>query len=78
MCTLGAGVVPNRRDDVRKIWRHMRQAGPYLEEAIKQIIENEKLTEGVTGQQAAFFSNFDETDWRRLCDFSPSQLGKTI
>ena len=56
----------------------MRQAGPYLEEAIKQIIENEKLTEGVTGQQAAFFSNFDETDWRRLCDFSPSQLSKTI
>ena len=49
MCTIGAGVNPDVREDVRAIWKMLRHAVPRLDEACAQLRTIETLTALATG-----------------------------
>ncbi len=78
MATVGAGIVTERRGDVREIWRLLVQSRPHLDMAINAIVEVEKKTMEITGQQGGMFSAYDRTEWKKACNFVPSQFSKTL
>ena len=79
MVTIGVGIVPDRRDDVRKIWQILAESKPYLDDAIDEILKMEADAAVILGgSDTAIFSNLDVTDWKNKCEFMPSQLMKEL
>lgn len=79
MVTIGIGIVPERRDDVRKVWLMLTQSKPYLDDAIDEILKMEAGTAAILGSMyTTFFSNLDVTEWKNKCEFIPSQLMKEL
>ena len=72
MCTLGAGIAPNRRDDVRSIWMMLSGSLRDAPEAIANIRAVEQQTSDMTGSGQMFALSDDE--WLELCRYIPSQL----
>jgi len=79
MVTIGVGIVPERRDEVRKVWQMLTQSKPYLDDAIDEILKMEADTAAILGSMhTAFFSHLDVTEWKTKCEFIPSQLMKEL
>jgi len=75
MATIGAGILPNRRDDAREVWSLLHGSRAFLDDAIASIQATEKQTEEMSGQPSAGFSTvYTNSEWKELCEFVPSQL----
>jgi hypothetical protein len=79
MCTVGAGIVPDRRDEVRLIWSYLSKSFDYLKQAINQILEIEDQTIQMTGGvNSEMFSLIDRDEWIKLCQFVPGSFVKEL
>ncbi len=76
MSTIGSGIATERRDDVRDIWKFLAQSKPFINEAMDQIVDNERTTLKMTGQtdEDGVFVNYDRDEWESACEFVPSQF----
>jgi hypothetical protein len=75
MATIGAGIVPDRRDDVRAIWTHLTGSYDHVGEAIIHLQNVEQRTSEMAGAPAeGMFAQIDPNDWREICRFVPSAL----
>ena len=73
MCTVGAGIVPDRRDEVRQIWAMLSQGVSVAPEAMRRLEEIAKLTENATGAKASgMFEELAPDQWLAAADFVPS------
>ncbi len=72
MCTLGAGICPNRREDVREIWSHLAGSSDHLPVAIHNIKDVERKTGEMTGAGPIFSLSYSE--WFGLCEYVPSMF----
>lgn len=73
MCTLGAGICPNRREDVREIWSHLTGSLDDIAVAINKIKEVERRTLEMTGAVESMFTP-SYSEWFGLCDYVPSMF----
>jgi hypothetical protein len=74
MCTLGSGIVPDRHDDVRKIWMMLSEGLPLVPEAIRRLQEIAESMATFTGASNPT-DMFDEQTIPKLlaaADFVPS------
>lgn len=69
MVTVAAGIAPARADETRLIWKLLRESQSHLEEAFDDIVENEKLTMGLVGQDNGTFTSLDRQEWRETCGY---------
>ena len=75
MCTIGAGIVAARRDDVRDIWSYLSGAFDHVEEAISHLRDVERRTGEMTGSADAMgFALIETNQWIELCRFIPSEF----
>lgn len=72
MCTLGAGICPNRREDVREIWSYLTASLDHFAVAITNIREVERRTGEMTGAGPIF--NVTYSEWFGLCEYVPSMF----
>ncbi len=77
MCTIGVGIVPERRAEVRKIWRYLIDSFPQLNEAILSLREQEDKVCKMTGTDERIFPA-DTNLWLDMCRFVPSSLVKEL
>jgi hypothetical protein len=71
LSTVGAGIAPDRRDDVRQIWHFLSGSFPYLAEAIVMLREVEHKTASYTETSTEMFP-IESKDWIQACQFTPS------
>jgi hypothetical protein len=76
MCTLGSGISPDKRDDVREIWKMLLDAKEAIPEAIKILRDVEKQTSEMTGQDVNIFHNMGEEAWVQSCNYIPEYFSK--
>ena len=76
MATVGAGIVADRRDDVREIWKLLIQSKPLLDKAMNAIVATEQEIIASLGQEGEMFSNCTREEWKVACDFLPSEFSK--
>jgi hypothetical protein len=68
MCTLGAGIVPKCRDDVRLIWSYLVGSMSSLPVAIQELRSIERRTTEMTGQASTeMFGNITTEQWMEFC-----------
>lgn len=73
MCTVGAGIVPNKKEEVDYIWCVMAGSQDCLEQAISSIREVEAQTASLSGvPRDDMFGRISNDEWLRLCNFMPS------
>ena len=80
MSTVGSGIITDRRDDVREIWKILNSSKSELVNAMDEIVETEKLSLEMTGQTEAsgVFANLDRTLWLDFCEYTPAQFQKEL
>jgi len=78
MATVGSGIVPDRRDDVREIWNLLAEAKPFLDKAFDELIATEKKTMAITGNTQSSIINNDRVEWKDACNFVPAQFSKSL
>ncbi len=78
MCTLGAGISPDKRDDVREIWEMIYSARKTLPESLKQLRDIEKQTGEMTSQITDMFNGMNDQEWIDACDYLPSYFVKSF
>lgn len=79
MCTVGAGIVTERRDDVREIWNMLVDSLANVETAIVELREFEQKTAMMTGiPSEGMFQDIDTDEWVEECRFFPSQFSKSL
>jgi len=77
MCTLGSGIVPDKRDDVREIWKFLTSSRSHLEHAIDHLSEVEEKTREMTGAYSfGMFEGKDTTEWIESCNYIPASFKK--
>ena len=75
MCTIGAGITPDRRDDVRAIWSYLAGAIPTAMEGVRALLAVEQKTAAMTFMPASsMFQGVDEREWTESCKFVPSSF----
>jgi hypothetical protein len=75
MCTLGAGIVPARRDDVRLIWRYLVGSISSLPVAIQELRLIESRTAEMTRMpDAKMFGDIKPEQWMEFCRYVPSSF----
>lgn len=73
MCTVGSGIVPDRRDEVRQIWTMLSEGLPFVREAMRRLQEVAKRTEDATGTKASqMFEALSPEQWIAAADFVPT------
>ncbi len=72
--TLGAGIVPQRRDDVTRIWSLLANSKESLGEAIQRLHDLEQRTASETGISEEIFSDVDFNELIQACDYVPASL----
>lgn len=79
MCTVGAGINPDRRDAVREIWQFLSESREHLGNAIAGLREVEQLTANMTGMPpGGMFSSVNTEEWLEACRFVPSSFVKDL
>ena len=79
MSNLGAGIVTDRRDDVRAIWAYLAESFIHIEEAILHLRRVEEKTAAMTGMHdLAIFAMIDTKKWINLCRFVPLAFVKEL
>lgn len=72
MCILGTGIVPDRQDDVHKIWSLLAASSAMLTEAISKLKKIEEMTNEATGMPTGgMFGNVSDEHWIEACQFVP-------
>lgn len=74
MCTLGAGICPDRRDDVRVVWRLLADARSHLAEGAAHLKKVERMTSDATGESASMMDVPAWAELQQLCAFVPSSF----
>lgn len=74
MATVASGIVTERRDEVRSIWKLLHTSKPHLGEAFENIVDTEKQIMSFTGQDDWLFTSLDRQQWRDMCSYVPSQF----
>lgn len=75
MCTLGAGIAPNRCEDVRSIWSYLVGSMSSLPVAIRELRSIERRTAEMTGMpDAEMFGNITPEQWMEFCCYVPSSF----
>jgi hypothetical protein len=73
MCTLGAGIAPNRCEDVRLIWSYLMGSMGNLPVAIRELRSIERRTAEMTGMpDAEMFDDITPEQWMEFCRYVPS------
>ena len=73
MCTLGAGIAPNRCEDVRLIWSYLMGSMGNLPVAIRELRSIERRTAEITGTpDAEMFDDITPEQWMEFCHYVPS------
>lgn len=73
MCTVGAGIVPEKQHEVGYIWCVLAGSQDCLEQAISSIRSVETRTAHLTGAaRDGMFGRISNDEWLRLCNFVPS------
>jgi hypothetical protein len=75
MATIGVGVCPERRDDVRLIWSYLNGSRDQLPDAISSLRKIEEKTAVMTGSSADMF-NLRNEEWLDICNFLPEAFVK--
>ena len=83
MCTLGAGVAPNRRDEVRQIWELLQSSIGAVPEAVESLLKDDELMQQRSMQLTG---HTNQTMWDDLsidqialaCRFVPSIFTKRL
>lgn len=70
MCTVGGGILPERRADITTIWNLFQESLPQIEEAINQLITESKANIAIFGEEG-YYDKIDPAAWRSWCDFVP-------
>jgi hypothetical protein len=79
MCTLGAGIVPKCRDDVRLIWSYLVGSMSSLPVAIQELRSIERRTTEMTGQASTeMFGNITTEQWMEFCRYVPSSFANSL
>ena len=79
MCTIGAGLTTDRRDDVRDIWKYLSGSREHIKQAIMGIKEFEVKTAEATGVPSeGMFANRPIEEWVVACEFVPSIFVKEL
>jgi len=78
MVTVGAGIVVDRRDDVRDIWRMLSRSKASLDIVMDEIVAVEQKSSEMTGEQCMTFSSISRENWKTSCDFMPTQFSKDL
>ena len=74
MCTLGAGIIPDSREDVALIWSYLASSFSHVEQAIRNLRHIEKRTREATGTAGAMLPPIPDEEWKVLCTYVPSAL----
>ncbi|TIO29001.1 hypothetical protein [Mesorhizobium sp.] len=72
MCTVGAGVQPQMRDEARAIWNHLSSSSSSLPAAINRMLQIEARVAEMSGTADAMFSDIATDEWIEACAFVPS------
>lgn len=77
LSTLGAGIAPERRDDVQQIWNILQESQPHLRSAIDHLRNVEMQTELLAGSESeGMFDVIDDDEWIKSCSYVPSVFVK--
>ena len=74
MCTLGAGIIPDSREDVVLIWSYLASSFSHVEQAIRNLRCIEKRTREATGAACAMLPPIPDEEWKEFCTYVPSAL----
>jgi hypothetical protein len=72
MCTVGAGIVPERRDEVRAIWEMLVGSKQHLLAAFAHLREVEEKSSRLTGAESDTFGLIEDAAWLQACQFVPT------
>ena len=73
MCTVGAGIVPDKKHEVDYIWCVMAGSQDCLEQAISSMRKVESQASSLSGvPHDGMFGRISNDEWLRLCNFMPS------
>ncbi|WP_147276021.1 hypothetical protein [Pelagibacterium lacus] len=73
MVTVGVGISPDMRADVRAIWGHLEGASPVLPVAFAALRAFADANEEVTGIRGkALFNSLDDGLWAEACRYIPA------
>lgn len=72
MCTIGASICPERRDDVQKIWQMLKESIPYINEGVALIKNEEQTIAKITGEITPRFDFLERKDLHLMCNDIPS------
>lgn len=78
MCTIGAGICPERRDDVRLIWSYLAQSYSFVPDAIAGLRRVERQTTEMTGFVDQGMFSVTNEDWMECCQFFPDAFFKEL
>jgi hypothetical protein len=79
MCTLGAGIVPGRRDDVCLIWSYLVGSMSSLPVAIQELRSIERRTAEMTGMpNTEMFGDITTEQWVEFCRYAPSSFANVL
>ncbi|QQS11557.1 MAG: hypothetical protein IPK81_18585 [Rhodospirillales bacterium] len=79
MCTVGAGIQPSLRDDVRAIWRDLQGASKDITKGIDHLREVESRTAATTGGSGpAMFAGVDTDRWIEVSKYVPAGFSKEL
>tara|TARA_R110002012_G_scaffold260739_2_gene442461 strand:- start:594 stop:1199 length:606 start_codon:yes stop_codon:yes gene_type:complete len=78
MVTVGSGIVIDRRDDVRDIWRLLIDSRPFIADAITHILQIQELTAQMTGQEVEIMDEESVDIMKQLSNFCPEQFSKEL
>lgn len=78
MVTVGSGIVIDRRDDVRDIWRLLIDSRPFIADAITHMLQIQELTAQMTGQEVEIMDEESVDIMKQLSNFCPEQFSKEL
>ncbi|MCP4474194.1 MAG: hypothetical protein GY821_06435 [Gammaproteobacteria bacterium] len=73
MCTLGAAISPDRREDVKDIWQKLISSKHMLTEALEELKKRENQTKKLLGADSpGLFELLDIDEMQEMCKFVPT------
>ncbi len=79
MCTIGAGISPDKRDEVREIWSLLSRAFPSLPIAMKSLVADDQKNAEIFGvQPESVWEGLSGQQIHDACMFIPSSFTKSL
>ena len=76
---LGEEIAPERRDEVREIWKYLTSSVDHVEQAIDYLRDVEQKTSEMTGMPSeGMFGIIDRSQWIENCQFVPAAFAKEL